>query len=66
MRGTLYLSCRYVRDKEEELKLVGYSDSDSDLARDVNDRKNTTGMIYFLIKSHVTWLSEKQKVVALS
>ena len=44
--------------------LVGYSDSD--LAGDVDDRKSTTGIVFFLGSSVVTWASQKQKVVALS
>ena len=48
----------------EEAELVGYSDSD--LAGDVNDRKSTTGVVFFLNGSPITWTSQKQKVVALS
>jgi hypothetical protein len=44
--------------------LVGYSDSD--LAGDVDDRKSTIGIVFFLGSSAVTWASQKQKVVALS
>jgi hypothetical protein len=45
-------------------KLLGYSDSD--LAGDVNDRKSTSGLIFFLVGGPVAWQSVKQKVVALS
>ena len=48
----------------EEAELVGYSDSD--LAGDINDRKSTTGVVFFLNGSPITWTSQKQKVVALS
>jgi hypothetical protein len=44
--------------------LLGYSDSD--FAGDVEDRKSTTGVVYFLGGSLVTWASQKQKIVALS
>ena len=49
-----------------ELKpiLLGYSDSD--FAGDVEDRKSTTGVVYFLGNNLVTWASQKQKIVALS
>lgn len=40
--------------------------SDSDLACDVDDRKSTTGVAFFLGTSMVSWLSQKQEVVALS
>ena len=46
------------------LDLIGYSDAD--MAGDVNDRKSTSGMIFFLGGSPVSWQSQKQKVVALS
>ena len=44
--------------------LLGYSDSD--LAGDVDSRKNTSGVIFFLGESPISWQSAKQKVVALS
>jgi hypothetical protein len=43
---------------------LGYSDSD--LAGDVNDRKSTSGLIFFLSGGQVAWQSAKQRVVALS
>jgi hypothetical protein len=44
--------------------LLGYSDSD--YAGDVEDRRSTSGAVYFLGRSLVTWSSQKQKIVALS
>ena len=44
--------------------LLGFSDSD--YAGDVEDRRSTSGAVYFLGKSLVTWSSQKQKIVALS
>ena len=46
------------------LKLLGYSDAD--LAGDVDDRKSTTGLIFFLKQSPISWQSQKQQVVATS
>lgn len=40
--------------------------TDSDFAGDVEDRKSTTGMIFFLGDNLVTWASQKQNTVALS
>ena len=64
LKGTLGYGCKY--DKGAKLKpiLVGYSDSD--FAGDVEDRKSTTGIGYFLGSSLVTWASQKQRIVALS
>jgi hypothetical protein len=54
----------YARRKGEPLKLIGYSDAD--MAGDIDTRKSTSGIIYFLGESPITWQSAKQKVVALS
>ena len=48
---------------KKKLELVGYIDSD--MAGDVDDRKSTRGMIYFLSHGAICWQSTKQKVVAL-
>jgi len=61
--GSQRLGCRYGRS-EGAPRLVGYSDSD--LASDIDSRKSTSGTLYFLGCSPVTWQSLKQKVVALS
>lgn len=44
--------------------MIGFSDSD--LARDIDDYKSTTGVLYFLGARPITWVSQKQRVVALS
>lgn len=63
--GTVALGIHYKRgDRRKPPLLHGYSDSD--LAGDVNDRKSTGGVIYFLGDGPVSWQSCKQKVVALS
>jgi Reverse transcriptase (RNA-dependent DNA polymerase)/Integrase core domain/GAG-pre-integrase domain len=64
VKGTITLGCCYRRSSKEERNFVGYSDSD--MAGDVDDRKSTTGVIYFLGENVVSWFSRKQKVVALS
>jgi hypothetical protein len=45
-------------------KLIGYSDSD--LGGDVDGRKSTTGVMFFLGDMVISWNSQKQKVVVLS
>jgi hypothetical protein len=50
--------------KEDGAELMGYSDSD--LARDLDSRKSTSGVLFFLGKSPVSWQPTKQRVVALS
>jgi len=64
LKGTVRFGCKYARNSELKPFLLGFSDSD--FAGDVEDRKSTTGVVYFLGKSLVTWASQKQKIVALS
>lgn len=61
--GTLYYGCHYTR-KKEEAQLVGFSDSDH--TGDIDSRRSTSGILYFLGNNLITWQSQKQKVVALS
>lgn len=44
--------------------LLGFSDND--MAGDVDDRKSTGGMIYFLSDNPIAWQSSKQKVALSS
>ena len=62
LSGTVHFGCVYKRQSSAEL--VGFSDSD--LAGDVDDRKSTSGSVFLLGTSLVTWASQKQRVVALS
>lgn len=49
---------------EDKLELIGFSDSD--MAGDIDDRKSTTGVLFFLGCSPISWQAQKQRVVALS
>ena len=62
--GTIDTGCWFARKGTEGLSLIGFSDSD--MAGDLDDRKSTTGVLYMLGKSLISWQSQKQKVVALS
>lgn len=64
VKGTLNFGCFCKSGEEISMSLCGYSDSD--LAGDVDDRKSTTGVIFYLGSSPVTWLSQKHKVVSQS
>ena len=63
MEGTKSWGLIYERRKER-VQLTGFSDSD--FAGDVDARKSTTCVIFFLGGSPITWQSTKQKVVAQS
>ena len=64
--GTVHWGVHYrpAGRRETAPQLTGYSDSD--LAGDVNDRKSTGGLIFFMAGGPIAWQSSKQKVVALS
>lgn len=62
VQGTLCLGIRY--KKGGEPKLLGYIDSD--YARDVDDRKSTSGYVFMLGEGVVSWSSKKQPIVTLS
>jgi hypothetical protein len=62
LAGTVNYGCVYKRNVTTESRLVGFSDSD--LAGDVNDRESTSGSMFLLGSSLVTW--GKYRVVALS
>ena len=53
--GTLQFGCCYRKMKGAQL--VGYSDSD--LVGDIDTRKSTTEVIFFLGGSVITWQSQK-------
>lgn len=63
VKGTINLGLIYTRDSQNNI-LTGYSDSD--LAGHVDDRKSTKGMAFYLNEILVTWVSQKQRYVALS
>ena len=48
----------------EDFKLLGYSDSD--WCGDVDDRKSTSGYMFFMGETTFTWYSKKQPIVSLS
>ena len=63
LKGTIDFGLVYVKGVKN-LNVIGYSDSD--FAGDVEDRKSTSGQVFFLGGLPITWNSLKQKVVALS
>lgn len=63
VKGTVGYGCVY-KAGSGEAELIGYSDSD--LAGDIDDRKSTSGFVFLLGSSVVTWASQKQKIMALS
>jgi hypothetical protein len=62
VRGTADYGCRYKGGGDA--RLIGFSDSDH--AGDVNDRKSTTCIVFFLDTNPISWSSQKQGVVAVS
>ncbi|KAK3019822.1 hypothetical protein RJ639_005124 [Escallonia herrerae] len=62
IKGTLDYGIMY--SSSQDFKLVGYCDSD--WADDKDDRKSTTGFVFFMGNSSFTWNSKKQPIVTLS
>jgi hypothetical protein len=62
--GTTEYGCKYTYRSFTNLKLLGYSDSDH--AGDLEKKKSTSGVVFFLNGNVVTWTSQKQRVVSLS
>ena len=61
-KGTIDYGLIHKSDKECEL--IGYCDSD--YASDLDDRKRTSGLIFFYGSKPIAWNCSKQKVIALS
>ena len=62
LKGTVNLALKY--EKTESGTLIGFSDAD--WAGDQDDRRSTTGNMFFLSGGAVSWFSKKQATVALS
>jgi chaperone required for assembly of F1-ATPase len=62
VKGTLDFGLLYSPSKE--FKLFGYSDSD--WVGDIDDRKSTTGFVFYMGDTTFTWTSKKQPIVTLS
>ena len=63
LRGTIQLGLLYSKKAETEA-LTGYADAD--WGGDCNDCKSTTGYLFQIGGTAVTWKSKKQSCVALS
>ena len=63
VKGTIEYGLIYKRGSGNYI-LSGYSDSD--LAGNLEDRRSTGGMAFYLDENLITWVSQKQRCVALS
>ena len=61
--GTIGYGFVYLKG-QLKARLVGYSDSD--FGGDEQERKSTSGQVFFLGDMLISWASQKQKTVALS
>lgn len=53
----------YTKDEDKKV-VIEYLDND--LAGNVEDRKSTSGMVFYINKSLITWNSQKQRCFAFS
>lgn len=63
LRGTIYFGLAYVKGSQD-VNIFGYPDSD--LAGDLDRRKTTSGVVFYLNESLVSWNSQKQKTLTFS
>src|ERR1051325_6471478 len=61
VQATMSLEMLYSRT--EDYKLTGYSDSN--WCGDIDDRKSTSGYMFFMGNTAFTWVSRKQPIVTL-
>jgi hypothetical protein len=62
--GTINYGCRFRKEGNSDLALLGYTDSDH--SGDLIHRRSTSGIVFFLGDNLVTRCSQKQRYVALS
>ncbi|KAL7617208.1 hypothetical protein Lser_V15G00876 [Lactuca serriola] len=63
IKGTMDHGLTYTQG-EKKIAVTGFSDSNH--AKDVEDRRSTGGMVFYVNGNMVTWSSQKQRCVALS
>lgn len=63
VQGTLQYGLVYTKNSGNNV-VTGFTDSD--LAGDLDDRRSTGGMCFYLNDNLITWVSQKQRCVALS
>ncbi|CAA7404344.1 unnamed protein product [Spirodela intermedia] len=61
IKGTLNFSLKY--KKEKNFVLAGFCDSD--YGGDTEERKSTSSFCFFIDNSPMTWVSQKQRIIAL-
>jgi hypothetical protein len=61
--GTINHGCSYTM-ASHDARLIGFSDAD--MAGDIDDRKSTSGTLFFFGNYPVSWQCQKQKVVSMS
>ena len=64
VKGTVDQGIIYPKTGRSRLQLTVFSDAD--MAGDIDERRSTSGVLVFLESAPISWLSLKQKVVALS
>ncbi|XP_066380799.1 secreted RxLR effector protein 161-like [Miscanthus floridulus] len=64
VKGTVDQGIVFPKIGRSRLQLIEFSNAD--MAGDINGRRSTSGVLVFLESAPISWLSLKQKVVALS
>jgi hypothetical protein len=64
LKGTSGMGIMFKKGNDEQMILVGWSDSD--YAGDLDDRKSASGYVFQLGNGAISWSSKKQPIVTLS
>jgi len=64
LRNTANVAIQYNAPDPEATLPIGFTDSD--FARDPDDRKSTSGYVFMLARGAITWRTRKQPLVAFS
>ena len=64
VKGTMDQGIIFPKTDGSRMQLTVFSDAD--MAGDIDGRRSTSGVLVFLGSAPISWLSLKQKVVALS
>ena len=64
IKGTVNYGLKYVASDQKDIMLNGFSDAD--WAGDTSTRKSTSGYLFRLGKSTISWKLKHQSIVALS
>ena len=64
IKRTIYYGIKFEASNHDQIELCGYTDAG--LAGDVVTRKSTSGYVFYIGKSTISWRSNRQSIIVLS